>query len=85
MTSACNLDVGFESGAAVRIDTDPEKMAAALSAFFAMGDRERNEMGERGIRLVQTTFLWPDIANRMRQVYEWLISGGQAPAFVVRD
>jgi poly(glycerol-phosphate) alpha-glucosyltransferase len=83
MSPACNLGVGYEVGAALPIDPNPQGIADGLSAFFAMSDYERAQMGTKGRRLVETSFHWPNIARQMRAVYEWMCFRGQAPDFVV--
>jgi glycosyltransferase involved in cell wall biosynthesis len=79
MTQACNLPEGFAAGAAAEIEAEAAPMAEALSAFFALGDEERLAMGRRGRLLVEERFAWPFIAERMAQVYRWLVIGGNPP------
>ncbi len=42
-------------------------------------------MGLNGYRLVMSSYSWPIVAAQMKEVYDWSIGGGQAPASVVTD
>lgn len=75
MTPACNLPEGFAAGAAIEIDTDPEVLADQLRAFFSLSDTRRKEIGLRGRALVERSFTWPGVAERMLSVYRWLAYG----------
>lgn len=83
MTPYCNIPAGFDAGAAVRIAT-PDTAGArdALDALVGMTDHERAAMGARGRQLVERQFTWDVISRQMRSVYEWLQTGGPAPACV---
>lgn len=83
MTPQCNLPEGFAAGAALRVEPNPDSIAAGLRELFAMSDRELHDMGERGRKLVAERFSWPRIAAQMKQVYEWVLGGGPAPDCVV--
>jgi len=82
ITPECNLPEGFEANAALRIGTTPEEIAAGLRVLREMSDNERSEMGNRGRSLVATRFSWPQIGEQMQSVYQWVLSGGAAPASV---
>ena len=82
MTADCNLPEGFEANAALRIGTTPEEIADGLRVLREMSDNERSEMGNRGHGLVATRFSWPQIGEQMQSVYQWVLSGGAAPASV---
>jgi hypothetical protein len=40
-------------------------------------------MGESGRQLIEAKYQWSGIAVRMEIFYEWLLTGGQKPDFVV--
>lgn len=42
-------------------------------------------MGQQGRELIQTDFSWPQVADRMRCVYQWLLNGGAPPDYVFHD
>lgn len=85
MTEACNLPEGFAAGAALRIEPRVESIQEGLRNLFAMPDLERRQRGESGRRLVAERFRWPRIAQQMKDVYEWVLGGGPAPACVTRN
>lgn len=80
MTPACNLDIGFQAGAAVRIDTEPKSIAMGLNTLMSQTEAERVQMGGSGRALVEQHFSWPSIATQMRSVYGWMLGGGERPA-----
>ncbi len=83
ITPRCNLDLGYERGAAIRIEPDPVSIAAGLQKLFALPDAERRAMGERGRTLIKERFLWPKVAADFRSVYAWISGAAGKPACVV--
>ena len=82
MTSECNLPEGFAAGAALRVGTTPEQIAAGLKQLAEMSDDDRRAMGACGRTLVATKFSWPQIGEQMRSVYDWVLGGGATPESV---
>jgi poly(glycerol-phosphate) alpha-glucosyltransferase len=85
MTPECNLQEGFDAGAAIRIDTSPEGIAHGLAQFFALSEDARAEMGARGLDLARKSFSWPRVADQMLAVYEWMLGKAPAPEWVRFD
>lgn len=56
---------------------------AGLQAALGTAIGELREMGMRGRNLVEANYQWPGIAERMRAFYEWILSGGNQPDFVI--
>ncbi len=83
MTPECNLPEGFASGAAIRIGTDPESIAAGLGVLFNMNGDELSAMGDRGRELIRQRFTWKGVARQMKDVYGWLLGGGTPPACIM--
>jgi poly(glycerol-phosphate) alpha-glucosyltransferase len=79
MTPQCNLPEGFAEGAAVRVDPNLESLNHGLRTLFRMSESEREQMGERGRRLVEERFSWPRVAERMVCVYNWKLGTGPRP------
>ena len=82
MTPECNLPEGFAAGAALQIGTTPEQIAAGLKQLAEMSDDDRRAMGACGRTLVATKFLWPQIGEQMRSVYDWVLGRGPTPQTV---
>ena len=82
MTPDCNLPEGFEADAALRIGTTPGEIATGLRNIIQMNDADRKAIGARGRDLVANNFSWPRIGEQMRDVYEWVLGGGQTPETV---
>jgi len=82
MTKACNLPQGFETGAAVCIDTAASGIAEGLLSIMTMSTRERSEMGMRGRRLVERQFSWASHGEQVLSIYAWLHGAGSKPECV---
>ena len=83
MTPECNLPDGFAADAAIKIAPEPEGIARGLRELFSKSETERNEIGARGRKLVETRFTWPIVAGETLAVYQWLFEGGTPPASVI--
>lgn len=82
MTRACNLPQGFETGAAICIETPPPAIARGLLDIMSMSEAERSTMGIRGRHLVEEQFSWTSHAEQMSSVYSWMSGAGPRPGCV---
>jgi len=85
MTGACNLPEGFERGAALKINPDTTNILSVLNVFFNLTENERIQMGKAGYELVKEKFSWPSVAEQLREVYNWVLNKGKAPASIKFD
>ncbi|TIL62940.1 MAG: glycosyltransferase [Mesorhizobium sp.] len=83
MTDACNLPEGFAESAAIRIETDPPVLAARLAQDLVRPDLQ--DYGTSGRNLVETRFVWDEIARSHIEVYHWILDGGNPPPCVEID
>lgn len=60
-----------------------EPLAAALREATSLSDPQRYKMGQRGLRLVEEKYSWPQIGANMKAVYDWVLGGGAKPACVI--
>jgi glycosyltransferase involved in cell wall biosynthesis len=81
MTPECNISEGFNAGAALCVNPTVQSLKEGLASLFKMSDSERHRMGEAGRRLVEQSFTWTLAAERLGDVYRWLL-GGPRPACV---
>ena len=79
MTPFCNLEEGFQVGAAMRMEPTKKSISDTLRGLCATSAVELCEMGMRGRSLVVERFTWPGIAERMHKVYSWCLGGGSMP------
>ncbi|MDA7877843.1 glycosyltransferase [Akkermansiaceae bacterium] len=79
MTDHCNIPEGFAADAALRIDTDVESIATGLSEFFQASASDLQALGDNGRALVERQFTWDQVAVQMKEVYEWVLGGGERP------
>jgi poly(glycerol-phosphate) alpha-glucosyltransferase len=79
MTRMCNLDEGFQYGAALEVGTDAASIALAMEQLFAGSEDKRRAVGSRGRDLVVSEFSWDRIARRFEAVYRWVSGNGSRP------
>ncbi|MCS4116180.1 glycosyltransferase [Salinibacter ruber] len=61
----------------------PEAIRDALATALRQSDPTRTAMGRRGRALVQSTYTWRAVGERMRRAYEWLLGAGASrPSFI---
>ncbi|MDB4589767.1 glycosyltransferase [Verrucomicrobiales bacterium] len=89
MTDQCNIPEGFVADAAFRIGTDTESIAEGMRLLFSLPATDTRQltsslssMGKNGRSLVERQFTWPQVATQMKDVYEWVLGGGDMPACV---
>ncbi|WP_251961506.1 glycosyltransferase [Salinibacter ruber] len=65
---------------------EPSAIRDALATALRQSDATRIAMGRRGRELVQSTYTWWAVGERMTQAYEWLLDGdSDCPRFVERQ
>jgi glycosyltransferase involved in cell wall biosynthesis len=84
MTDHCNIPAGFEARAAIRIDTEPSSIAAGIRELFELSDSDQHAIGDRGRQLVEDRFTWQHVAAELKEVYAWILGGGEIPGCVVK-
>ena len=85
MTDYCNLPEGFDTDAAIHIDTEVESMSAGMTKVIECSDAELKGMGVNGLNLVKEKFTWPTIAAQMGELYQWVrkrCPQGDKPEFI---
>jgi poly(glycerol-phosphate) alpha-glucosyltransferase len=85
MTPFCNIPEGFDAGAAIAIDTDPESIASGIDRLIALPEKERLKMGENGLSLVKQKFTWDKVAESTLKLYDWIAGKGAQPDFVINN
>ena len=79
LTPACHLPEAREAGAALMAEPTAESLSEALRRLFSLEATELEAMGCNGEALVQASFDWRPIAERMIAVYRWLIAPDAHP------
>jgi glycosyltransferase involved in cell wall biosynthesis len=57
------------AGAAIVVTPDPEAIAKGMQTLAGMTAQERQKMGHRARRLIETEFGWPPTARRLIEAY----------------
>jgi len=73
MSEQCNLPIGFEAGAAWRIQTTSEAICTALFEWSTTTPAYRATIGGRGRELAVAYFDWAIIGSRMKALYSHVI------------
>ncbi len=82
VTDQCNLPEGFTHSAAIRIGTGAASVEDGMRQLLAMSDADRERMGRAGRALVEVNFTWDKVATQMKEVYAWILGGGEKPSCV---
>ncbi|MFT3922633.1 MAG: glycosyltransferase [Myxococcales bacterium] len=64
------------------VELGVEPLAAALTSAFDASDEERAAMGRRGRAMVIERYSWAAAASKYLELYQWMHTGGERPAFV---
>jgi glycosyltransferase involved in cell wall biosynthesis len=64
------------------IDNDVNTIAETLKTAIALPAEEYRQMGERGRELIQNNYSIEIVASKMKQLYQWILEGGEKPEFV---
>jgi glycosyltransferase involved in cell wall biosynthesis len=67
------------------IDVGVAPLVEALKAALSTPPEVLRAMGCRGRALVQTSYSWEPIGERMLEVYEWMLNRRHQPEYVLRD
>jgi poly(glycerol-phosphate) alpha-glucosyltransferase len=82
LSAACHIPAAFRHGAALSAEPDPIALAQALQQLFALTPSERAAMGAAGQTHVAAHYSWPRVAEQTRNLYQWIVGGGERPDFV---
>lgn len=77
LTSACNLEIGFEREAAIRIGSSVGDIETTLEHVHRMSSAELLQIGESGRRLVAEQFSEDAVAEKFISLYKNSISGAK--------
>lgn len=58
-------------------------LADALRDAMSRSEDVRREMGKRGRHLVEKKYSWPQVAEQMKAVYDWMLGNGERPPCVI--
>lgn len=64
------------------VNNDLKTLSQTIEIALSLSEDEREVMGENGKKLVIEKYSDIQVANQMKQLYEWLIYGGTKPEFV---
>jgi poly(glycerol-phosphate) alpha-glucosyltransferase len=85
ITPGCHFPQVDSEAAGVIVEPQAQSVATGLHDLISLPESERRQMGARGRRLVETEYTWSRVAERMLEVYEWLLGRRSVPSCVVTD
>ena len=83
VTTACHFPELEQEAAAITVEPTIEGICAGLRELLERSAQERKSLGSRGRALVLSRYTWSRQAERLAEVYLWLIGGGVPPQAVV--
>ena len=63
-------------------DNNPETIAEIITEIVSLSNEEIRQMGTRGRTLIERKYEQLHVASMMKELYEWLLNGGEKPEFV---
>lgn len=66
-------------------DISTPAIAIALREAVIMSATDLQQMGEQGKKLITLKYIWPQLAQKTIQLYNWLLGHGDKPDFVIFD
>lgn len=82
MTPQCNLEVGYDIGAAIKIDTTVSGVQEGLIKLFNSTEEDLNNIGIKGFELVKSEYTWDKVGSKMEELYLWIRGEIEKPDFV---
>lgn len=67
------------------IDIGVEALHKTLQEALLLESDELKKMGERGRKLIEKNYSIESVAERMIEVYEWILNKGEKPSFVFNE
>lgn len=81
-TTNCPWDILNETNTGWCIDLSVDNLEYALREALSMNLTELYDMGQRASKLIRDNFDYRSVARKSLCLYEWLLGGGNKPAFV---
>lgn len=82
MSPQCNFPEAMRAGVALCAEPQAETIARGLRNLFEMSPSDRVELGGRAREFVAREYSWKGVADRLGEVYRWLLGGGDPPGSV---
>lgn len=64
------------------VNNDVDTLATTVCEALALSEEKRITMGKRGQQLVKENYSVEMVAQKMKELYKWILDGGQKPEFV---
>ncbi len=82
ITPMCNFPEVQRVGAGVEVMPNIDDTERGLREILELSEKERMNMGNRGRQLIEKTYTWDQIAEKMMDIYRWVAGGGPQPSTV---
>jgi glycosyltransferase involved in cell wall biosynthesis len=83
ITDSCHFPELAAADGGITAPPTPEGITQALRNLLERSPEERAALAARGRALVESRYTWNRQAERLAQVYNWLLEGGPAPDVVI--
>jgi poly(glycerol-phosphate) alpha-glucosyltransferase len=82
MTPQCNLEIGYNVGAAIEIDTEVSGIKNGLVKMFNTSNEDLIHIGAQGYGLVKSEYTWDKVSSKMEELYLWVRGECKQPDFI---
>lgn len=65
------------------IDLSVENLVIALREVLSMRSEDLFEMGQRASKLIYDRFNYRNVASKTKNLYQWILEGGERPEFII--
>ncbi|MBC7879702.1 MAG: glycosyltransferase [Anaerolineae bacterium] len=66
------------------IENSETSLLETLQEGLQLSQASRIAMGEQGRQLVEKSYAWPTITQKMYQVYKWVLQEGSEPEYIIQ-
>lgn len=85
-TMGASLDMlGDDKRTGWCIDLSVENLERTLREAMEMPPASLFEMGQRGSKMIHENFNYRSVARKTKELYEWILNGGNQPEFVIKN
>ncbi len=82
ITSACNLEIGYQREAAIKIQPEVNSLKNSLADLFSLESKKIAQIGYNGRKLVEENFSWIKASEQLEAVYQWITGKKTKPDFI---
>jgi len=79
LSKSCNFSEIESRNAGFTVEATSNSVFEGLRKMVEIEETERIKMGNRAMQLVKTKYTWNAVSQQMKDLYRWVIDGGDKP------